>query len=155
MLPYFSWIACTSTPMSFTFTRFMIFFAPPPEASWRKMYDSAVATPVSATASRFASGTKPRFTRSLGTWSNCSDTKWEMYSMIAYCCCCSTVAVSLHGVDGGTISVSSSPLPHPPEKRAGPTHPQSRMHRRPSAVRSRFPGCGSACSTPVSRSMVR
>ena len=124
-----------------------------------------MATPVSATASRFASGTKPRFTRSLGTWSNCSDTKWEMYSMIAYCCCCSTVAVSLHGAGGGTISVGmvshsresgESPSPSPPERRAaGPTHPQSRMHRRPSAVRSRFPGCGSAWSTPVSRSMVR
>ena len=33
--------------------------------------------------------------------------------------------------------------------------PQSRMHSRPSVVRRRLPGCGSQCSVPVSRSIVR
>lgn len=33
--------------------------------------------------------------------------------------------------------------------------PQSRMHSLPSLVRSRFPGCGSQCKHPVSKSIVR
>ena len=35
------------------------------------------------------------------------------------------------------------------------TSPQSRMHSRPSLVRSRLPGCGSQCSSPVERSIER
>eukprot|EP00962_Isochrysis_galbana_P037678 scaffold13228_cov112-Isochrysis_galbana.AAC.4 len=36
----------------------------------------------------------------------------------------------------------------------GSVIPQSKMHSSPSGVRSRLPGCGSQCSTPVSSSMV-
>ena len=37
----------------------------------------------------------------------------------------------------------------------GVTRPQSKMHSLPSAVRNRLPGCGSACRSPMSRSIAR
>eukprot|EP00982_Pelagococcus_subviridis_P006903 30308-Pelagococcus_subviridis.AAC.21 len=37
----------------------------------------------------------------------------------------------------------------------GVTSPQSRMHSFPSAVRNKFPGCGSACNTPMSSNIAR
>jgi hypothetical protein len=101
--------------------------APPPLASAEKSKPIALATPASSIASRFPFGMKPMASRSAGTFSKSFDTRCAMKLKIA---------------------VDSS-------GETGVTRPQSKMHSLPSAVRNKFPGCGSACKSPMSRSIAK
>ena len=88
---------------------------------------SPSVTPDARTCSSLSGGVKPRLTKSFGTLSRSSVLMWAMNSSNAY------------WRSSGTWSVM----------------PQSKMHSLPSSVRSKFPGCGSQCSVPVSKSIVR
>lgn len=83
--------------------------------------------PERRTSSTLSGGVKPRLTKSSGMASRSSALTCAMNSISEYC------------RSDGTGSVI----------------PQSSTHNRPSSVRSRLPGCGSQCSTPVSSSIVR
>mmetsp|Transcript_10777 Transcript_10777/g.35881 ORF Transcript_10777/g.35881 Transcript_10777/m.35881 type:complete len:251 (+) Transcript_10777:539-1291(+) len=108
-------------------TRSRIFDGPPPPESCRSINDKPSVTPEERTCSSLSGGVKPRFTKSCGTSSRLFVLMCAMNSSKAYC------------RSFGTWSVM----------------PQSKMHKRPSRVRSRLPGCGSQCSVPVSSNMVK
>ena len=101
--------------------------APPPLASAENSSPIALATPASSIASRLPAGMNPIASRSAGTRSKSFETRCAM---------------------NARMLLLSSGL-------TGVTRPQSRMHSFPSLVRNRFPGCGSACRTPMSSSMAR
>mmetsp|Transcript_9236 Transcript_9236/g.30725 ORF Transcript_9236/g.30725 Transcript_9236/m.30725 type:complete len:243 (-) Transcript_9236:1031-1759(-) len=101
--------------------------APPPLASAENSSPIADATPASSIAARLPVGMKPMASRSAGTFSKSFDTKCAMKDRMAV----------LSSLDTGVTS------------------PQSRMQSFPSDVRNKLPGCGSACSRPMSSNMAR
>lgn len=103
------------------------FAAPPPSVHWLYTDARTSTTSLCAIASSLPSGTNPSWTSSLGKLSYSRETRFATCSIIVTC-------------------VSFSSLE---------TRPQSRMHSLPSVVLSKFPGCGSAWTTPISRSIVK